>query len=135
MGFVYLGEATGARILRYGVGFTQVGDAYELEVEYHDAFPFGEAGEGVIRDIQAKIRHTNGYRVQVIAIVDGVVQPTALFTGGPPAGSLTEEIVDLSVPVHKRCNRIRAIVKTAGLLGEIEIVDCGYIPVMVREAP
>lgn len=131
-GFLYLGEAAGPRILRYGVGFSQVGDGYQLEVKYWDGFPFGETGEGVVRSIITYVRHTNGYQVAVVPVLDGVEDTARSFSGGAPGGGLTEAIAKCVVPLFRRCTRLGAIVRTTALLGETEIIDTTFVPVFVR---
>jgi len=135
MGYVYVGEAAGARIIRYGVGFGSVGDPYQLEVRYWDAYPFGQDGEGVVRELVAFIRHTAGYNVEVVPVVDGAELSASRFSGGGPPGGLTEELVECRAAVFQRCTRIGAIVRTVQVLGETEVVDVGYQPIVLRESP
>jgi hypothetical protein len=135
MGYVYFGENAGARILRYGVGYSQTGDPYQLEVRYWDAYPFGQDGEGVIRELVGFIRHTAGYNVDLVPIVDGVELSASRFSGGAPPGGLTEAIAECRAAVFERCTRIGAIVRSVQLFGETELVDVGYQPVPLRESP
>lgn len=135
MGYVYLGEAVGARIIRYGVGSSSVGDPYRLEVRYWDAYPFGQDGEGVVRELVAFIRHMAGYNVELVPVVNGVELPASQFSGGGPSGGLTEALAECRAAVFQRCTRIGAIVRTVQVLGETEIVDVGYQPILLRESP
>jgi hypothetical protein len=132
---VYVGEASGPRIIRYGVGVSQVGDPFQLEVRYWDAYPFGQDGEGVIRELVGFIRHTAGYNVDLVPIVDGVELSASRFSGGAPGGGLTEAIAECRAAVFRRCTRIGAILRTVQVLGETELVDVGYQPIVLRESP
>jgi len=78
---LYLGEADGARILRYGVGIAQVGDDYQLEAETWELIPAGEMGDCVFRSVGVSFEYTNGYHIGITPIVDGVELPESTFTG------------------------------------------------------
>lgn len=132
MGFVYLAEAAGARILRYGVGVTQVGDPYQLDVQTWDARPFGEAGVALFRTVVVSLRHTNGYSIDVTPFVDGVQLPAKDFSSGAPPSPQTEEVALLRYYIGRRGTAISVRVKTLSLLGETEIVNIGYTPVLIR---
>lgn len=128
---MYLGEATGGRILRTAVGFAQVGDPYQLEVSTWDDRPLGDDGEAIFRWLTVLVRHTTGYNVLVTPVVDGLPLLTASFSAGPPPGALLEEVARLRCWPLKRGNRIGAIVKTSQLFGQTEVVDIeyGYAPI------
>lgn len=135
MPYLYAGEAAGPRILRYGVGFTQVGDPYQGEVLTWDARPGGPTGDCVFRTIDVLVRHGSGYSVRVTPVVDGVALPAQDFNGGPPAGALLEEVVQLQADVGMRGVAIAARVETLAVLGETEIVDVQWSGDVVRMSP
>lgn len=141
MGYVYFGEAAGARILRYGLGVTQVGDPYNLDVQTWPFRPAGDRGICVFRSADVLVRHTLGYNVTVTPIVDGVAQPASSFNGGPPSGSATEETVTLKATIGedgkggKRGNSLAVRVQTTSLLGETEIVDVQSSHAVLRATP
>lgn len=129
-GYLYLGESAGGRIIRTGVGVTQIGDPYQLELYTWDDRPLGDDGECIFRWLTAIVRHTMGYAIQVTPIVDGVPSNPSAFSGGaPPAG--TEAVERLRSWPLKRGNRIAALVKTTQIFGPTELVDVqfGYTPI------
>lgn len=128
----YFGEAAGGRIVRYGNGYTQVGTAYNLEVRTWPARPAGEDGECLCRCIIAVLRHTNGYSVQLAAVVDDAQYPFATFGGGPPPGGQLEQVVRCRLPVMVRGNRIEAVFNTLVLAGEIELLDLAHSSIPIR---
>jgi len=136
VGYVYLGEAAGARIIRADVGFSQVGDPYNLDAETWSDRPLGDAGEVDFRWVMALVKHTQGYNLQIQPFVDGdpVGLPTA-FSAGPPPGTRMEAIDRLFVWVQKRGNRVDVQLTTLQVLGYTELVDIvyGYLP--IKEGP
>lgn len=130
MGYNYLGEASGGRILRYGVGTTQIGDAYQLEVRAWDVRPMGPAGRCVFRKVHGLIRHTAGYDVEITPVLDGRPLTAQRFSGGPPSADLLEEIVPIEAPVLSPGNRLDVIVASVSLPGELEFIDfeASYTP-------
>lgn len=135
MPYLYLGEAAGPRILRYGVGFTQIGDPYQGELLTWDAAPGGPTGDCVFRTIDVILRHTLGYNIQITPIVDGIALTPEQFNGGPPPGALLEEVVRLQADVGMRGCMIAARVETLALLGDIEIVDMQWSGDVIRASP
>lgn len=131
MPYTYFGEAAGARIIRYGVGVTQIGDAYQLEVEPWDLTEQGEFGEVVCRALLVLVRHEAGYQIDVTPILDDVELPVQSFSAPAPsvAGGA---VVQLYVPVNKRATSVRARVETTALFGETEIVDVQQSSIPVR---
>ena len=124
-------------MFRYGAGYTQVGNAYNLQCRTWPARPFGENGEGVFRLIVALIRHTNGYNVRVTPIVDDVLLAPSSFSGGSPPGGQSEAIVRCEAWIQsgaQRGNRVEAIFETLAVLGETELVDLSYSAVLIRTA-
>jgi hypothetical protein len=135
MGFLYVGEAAGARILRYGLGFSQIGDAYQLDVETWPMRPAGDVGDVVFRTIDVLLRHTTGYDVDVTPIVDGIAQSPQSFSGGAPAGGLQEEVVPIQAYVGMRGNAIAARVTSRSVVGETDLVDVNASFAVVRLTP
>lgn len=135
VGYVYLGEAAGARIVRYGVGFTQVGNSYAFDVRTWEARPFGSDGEGVFRDIVILIRHTAGYNITVVPYVDDVAQPLQTFSGIAPPGGQGVAVARVRAWVQLRGNRLSVQVYTNTLLGDTEFVDVFYSFTPIRMTP
>lgn len=131
-GYLYLGEAAGGRILRYGTGFTQIGTAYQLQARTWDFRPAGRGGKATFRTLTALVRHTQGYNVRVTPIVDDVVLPARTFSSGPPSGGRADEVASCVCGVHLAGNHIAALFETLSLLGETELVDLVVSPVVVR---
>jgi hypothetical protein len=135
VGYLYLGESAGARILRYGLAFSQIGDGYQLDVETLPMRPAGDVGDVVFRTIDVLLRHVLGYDVDIIPIVDGVEQAAQSFSGGSPPGGLTQETKQLQAFVGKRGNAVAARVKSRSVLGETELVDVAASFSVVRLTP
>jgi hypothetical protein len=135
MGYLYVGEASGARILRYGIGYSQIGDSYQLDVQTLPLRPAGDVGDVVFRTIDVLLRHVLGYDVEITPIVDGVPQAAQTFSGGAPPGGLLEEVVPVQAYVGKRGNAIAARVMSRTLLGETEVVDVSASFSIVRQTP
>jgi hypothetical protein len=123
-GYVYIGESARGRILRYGAGvFTQIGDAYQLQLRTWDQRPAGPIGEAVFRTIVGVLRHTAGYDVQVTPVLDGVRLTPQRFTGGAPSGAKLEDVVEVEAIVFTAGNAIGAIFESVSLPGELELID------------
>jgi hypothetical protein len=135
MPYTYFGEAAGARILRYGVGFSQIGDSYQLDVQTWPLRPAGDVGDVVFRTIEILLRHVLGYDVDVIPIVDGVPQAAQSFGGGAPSGGLQEAVVPIQAYVGMRGNGIAARIRSRTLLGETEVVDVNASFAIIRTTP
>ena len=131
MGYLYLGESGRGRILRYGIGYAQVGDAYNLKVRTWDQRPAGPIGLAVMRTCVAVIRHKAGYDVQLTPVVDGLPMSAKRFSGGAPDAAKLEEYVTLTAPVFRPGASLGVIFETLSLPGEIELVDLfGTTPVV-----
>lgn len=132
-GYLYLGEATGGRLVRADVGFGQVGGTYNLDVWTWDDRPVGDDGVAYFRWVEALIKHTAGYNLTVQGVVDGVpVGQPQPFSAGPPPNNSKEAIAPLRVWVRKRGNRIGVMVTTTGVLGYTELVDVAYSSAPIR---
>ena len=133
MGYTYFGETAGGRVIRYGVGVTQVGDGYQLEVRSWDVRPAGESGRVVFRKITGLLRHTAGYDIEVTPVLDGRPLPSNRFNGGPPPAGLLEAVIGFEVPVFGPGNRLDAILESVTLAaGELELVDLQVVYAPVR---
>lgn len=130
-GYLYYGEAAGGRIIRAGVGFSQIGDAYAFEVSTWGEFPAEDEGEVIFRTLVAKIRHTNGYDVTLQAVVDDLAQAVQGFSGGPPSGGRSEELATCRVWLMKRGTQLAVIFKAQNLTGDVELADLAtaFIPI------
>lgn len=140
MPYVYVAEAAGARILRYGDVSTRLDSggapqAYKLRVETWDLEPSGEVGDNVFRSIDVKVRHVNGYSVTVTPIVNGVADQPQSFSGGPPPGGLLEEYVEVQAPIAIRGTKIAAIVEVDSAAGEQDVVNVSASGVPLRRVP
>ena len=124
MGYTYFGESAGGRILRYGVGVSQVGGTYQLEMRPWEIRPAGEAGRVVFRTITCIVRHTAGYDISIQPVVDGRPLTVQRFSGGAPAAGLLEAESAMSAIVFVPGNRLDCILKSVNLLaGELEVID------------
>lgn len=111
---LYLGEASGARILLYGVGIQQVGDDYEAELTSWDLIPAQEMGDCVFRSLGLSFSYTNGYALGITPIVDGIALAESTFSGG---GSGTNG--QAQVFIGTRGTRIAATIRTISRAGTI----------------
>lgn len=125
----YLCEANGARILAFGVGISQLGDDYQMELETWDDIPVGEAGDAYFRGIDLTIEHTNGYDIGVTPIVDGVAHPEQRFTGAGTGTSV------LQAAIAQRGARIRASARTIARRGDLSIENMQHQFVPLRVVP
>lgn len=131
----YFGEAAGNRIIHMGAGVAQVGDPYNLQVRTWPYRPAGAQGQATFRNLVAVLRHVNGYNIRVTPVVDDVARSPTTFSGGPPSGGATEQVVRCLAWIQLPGNRIEAIVETLTLLGETELIDilCSAVPIRVAE--
>ncbi len=140
MPFLYLGQADGPRILRYGEGHKLVQSdgssvVYKSRIEVWDTGPAGPVGDVVFRSIDVKLRHTLGYLVTITPIVDGVAENSETFSAGPPAGGLLEEYVELQVPISRRGVEVAAIVELDSLYAVQDVVQVQASGVVLRLVP
>ena len=127
---LYLGEYSGARILAYGTGISQVGDDYQLDVTTWDVAPAGDVGDCVFRSGDVSFAYTNGYSLGVTPIVDGVSQSEQTFTG---SGSGTNG--QAQAQFAARGTRIAARVRTLSRTGDIELRDVLVSFAVIRQTP
>lgn len=125
----FLGELDGARILRAGVGITQVGDSYALDVETWDITPGGQVGECSFRSVDVSLKVTNGYDIGITPKVDETTLPEQFFSG---AGT---GVVQCQAEIAERGARLSARVRSVSLAGDVELIDIAASFVVMRRAP
>ena len=140
MPYLYIGQADGPRVLRYGEGFKLVQSdgssvVYKSRLEVWDTGPAGPVGDVVFRSVDVKLRHTLGYLVTITPIVDGVAENSETFSAGPPAGAQLEEYVELQVPLAKRGTDISAIVELDSAYSTQDVVTVQASGVPLRLVP
>lgn len=132
---LYTGEASGARVFRYGTGITNAtqtagsGSDYQLDVTTWDIVPAGDVGDVVFRSIDASFTCTNGYNVGITPIVDGVAQPEQTFNG---AGSGEQQCQAFFAV---RGTRIAARFRTVSRLGDLELHTVSTSHWVIRANP
>lgn len=130
MGTTYVGEANGARIIRNGIGLTQVGDGpYQVDFETWDIVPAGEMGDVSFRSIDVSLKVGNGYSLGITPILDGVALAEQQFSG---AGTGQ---VQAQAFIAERGTRIAARVRTLALAGDVEILDVSAAFWVLRRSP
>lgn len=125
---LYLCEHTGARILAFGIGTTQIGDNYQFELETWDLVPSGEVGDNLFRSVNVALRATGAFVLGVTPIVDGADLAEQIFSR---AGS--GEVVCQAVFQSGRGARCAARVRTIDRSGDLEIenVSVTFVPIRV----
>lgn len=108
---------------------------YKPRIELWDTGPAGAIGDVVFRSIDVKIRHTLGYSVRIIPIVDGVEEQTQDFSAGPPSGGRTEEYVELQVPIATRGVEVAAIIELDSTYAVQDVVQVQASGVPLRMVP
>lgn len=131
--FLYLGEKTGGRILRYGVGLTDVTDASTtavlFEAESWDVMPGGEVGDVVFRGVSATVKATNGYSVRITPCLDGTALTPQDFSGSG-AG-----VFACQAFVAERGNRMKATVEQLTRTGDLELMSLEVESRTIRATP
>lgn len=134
----YLGEAAGARVLRVGTDAgagpaTQVGafgdEPVLLELETWDLVPAGEVGDCLLRSIDVTGTMTNGVRLGVTPVVDGVALPEQPFARAG-AGEWTVQAY-----VAARGARFAARVRTLDRPGDLTVHNVTASFVVLRATP
>lgn len=131
--FLYVGETSGGRILRYGTGLSHVTDAGTtpvlMEAETWDAIPAGEVGDVVFRGVSATIKVTNGYSVRLTPYVDGVALTAQDFSGSG-AG-----VFDVQAFIAERGNRAKAVFEQLARTGDLELMSLEVESKTIRMSP
>lgn len=128
-GQLYLGEATGARILKVGQGIAQVGGTYDLDVTTWDILPAGEVGDCGFRSIDVAIKVSNGFSIGITPIVDGVSLEEQQFTGAGAGEKQCQAFLG------ERGTRIAARVRTLSRAGTVELHSINTSLVVLRRSP
>lgn len=126
---LYLGEATGARVLAVGDATTQVGTDFQAAWETWDLIPAGEVGDCLFRSIDVSGTADDGYAIGIVPIVDGVEQPEQTFSGAG-TGQFTAQAY-LAV----RGARIAARVRTLSRTGAVALHNIAASFVVLRATP
>lgn len=126
---LYLGDATGARLLVVGDVLTQASGSYELDVTTWDIIPAGEVGDVAFRTIDVSMQVTGGYAVGITPIIDGVALEEQTFSG-PDTG-----IIQPQAFVAARGSRIAARVRTLARFGDVELFTIKTSFVILRATP
>lgn len=121
---LYLAESSGARLLVYGTGITQVGTDYQAELTTWDLVPTGDVGDNAFRTIDVAGFMSNGYSIGITPIVDGVELTEQTFSGAG-TGPFTCQAY-----IAERGTRIAATIRTISRAGTIEIrnVTSSFVP-------
>lgn len=140
MPWTFFGQADGPRVLRYGEGNKLVQPdgssvTYKPRVELWELFPAGPVGDVVFRSVDVKLRHTLGFFVTITPVVDGVAENPQSFSAGPPAGGLTEELVELQAPIAKRGTDISAVIELDSTYAVQDIITVSASGVPLRLTP
>lgn len=121
---MYLCESSGARVLAYGSGVSQLGTEYQMDLETWDEIPAGEAGDCYFRGVNVTIEHDNGFSVGITPVVDGVEQSEQTFTGSGTG------ITVLQAHIAVRGARVAVHVRTISRAGSLDVqnVEVAYLP-------
>lgn len=131
---LYLGEAAGNRVLRYGTSApTRVTSAgtqvVNVDVETWDVVPLGPVGDALFRIVGGTVRYSNGYDVQITPYVDGVALAAQRFTGYGSGEAQIEAFI------AKRGARLRCRIQSLARLGDLELDQFVVTYVPIRTAP
>lgn len=126
---LYLCEASGARLLEFGNGLTQVGTDFQMALETWDEIPAGEVGDCSFRSIDVTVKHENGYNIGITPIVDTVELPEQQFSG---SGT---NIAQLQAFIAERGARISAKVRTITKTGDVQPQNIAWSGAIIRETP
>ena len=128
-GTPYLCEANGARILRGGVGLTQLDTNFQIDFTVWDLVPAGEVGDVSFRSIDVSGEMTNGLALGITPILDGkplTEQQFSLAGTGP---------FQVQAFFATRGTRISARVRTLTRAGDVEIYNVQCAHVVLRDTP
>lgn len=130
-GVPYLCEAAGARIIRAGVGLSQIDADFQIDFTTWDLVPAGEVGDVSFRSIDVSGEMTNGLALGITPIVDGgaVPLPEQQFT---LAGTGPFQVQAFFAT---RGTRIAARVRTLSRSGDVAIYNVQCANVVLRMTP
>lgn len=131
---LYLGEAAGNRVLRYGTTtptrITTAGTTVvNVDVDTWDVVPLGVIGDALFRVIGGVVRCSNGYDIQLTPYVDGVALPPQRFNGAG-AGEFTIEAF-----LGERGARCRCRIQSLSRAGDLELDQFAVAYQPLRLAP
>lgn len=115
---LFIGEASGARILEVGSGLTSVGTDHQGDLTTWDTAPAGEMGDCIFRSVGVSFTATNGWSIGVTPYVDGVSLGETAF-GGDGA----TENGQAQVYVKRRGTTIAVRVRTLSRSGELALTN------------
>jgi hypothetical protein len=123
---MFLGEASGARVLQVGTGLTSVGTNHQGDVTTWDVAPAGEMGDCLFRSVGVSFTATNGWSLGVTVLVDGVSIGEKAF-----GGTGATENGQAQVFVKKRGARIAVRVRTLNRTGALSLtnIQCSYLSI------
>ena len=131
--FLYVGEQSGARILRMGTGLTQITSAGSESVlpvwETWELIPAGDVGDCLFRSVDLTVKHTNGYSIDVTPMVDGEELTTQRFTG---SGS---DVAEIQAFISERGNRVAVRAEAVTRTGDLELQQAEAAFSVIRETP
>lgn len=136
---LYLGELSGARVVRMGTGVTDATAASTqsvlMDVTTHPEFPAGTSGDAVLHAIHVVLKHSAGYTIGITPIVDGVSGTEQTFNASAPAAG-TDGLAFPTAYVRSRGTGFAARVRqTSGSNGTVELVDVACEGVVLRSQP
>lgn len=127
---LYLGEATGARVILYGTGLSQIDDTYAATFTTWDMTPAQEVGDVVFRALSLSFSYDNGYNLGITPILDGVSLTESQFNG---AGSSVKGQCQVFLGV--RGTRLAATVRCISQTGQIHFLNLQATFSPIRQWP
>lgn len=111
---LYIGEASGGRVLVIGAGLSSVGTNHQGAFQTWELTPSGEMGDNVFRSLGVSFVATNGWSIGITPYIDGVSLGESVHGGsGATANGQAQRFV------HARGTRISVSVRTLSRTGDI----------------
>lgn len=127
---LYVGEASGGRILQVGVGLTTVGTNHQGEYTTWELTPAGEMGDCLFRSVGISFTASNGWSLGVTVFVDGVSLGEQAFGGtGVTANGQAQ------VYCKRRGTRVSVRVRTLTRTGAISFTNAQASLKIIRVWP
>lgn len=134
---MFVGESSGARVIQFGIGVSDITIDGTQDVLFdtttQDAFPGGGGASQVFTQINAVIRHTNGFFLGVTPIVDGQPESEQMFTVSS-ASVGTDGIFTVKAYFRKRGERVAARIRMTAATDVVELVDAIAFYVPIRQS-
>ena len=127
---MFIGEASGARVLAVSQGLHSVGTDHQGDVTTWDLAPAGEMGDCVFRSVGVSFTATNGWSIGVTVYVDGQSLGETAF-GGDGA----TENGQAQVFVKRRGTRIAVRVRTLSRTGSFSLSNVQVSYQAMRQWP